>query len=287
MLSVVAAATAAAAAAAGAEAGAAAGHGAHHQMNAPPLPHKPASVPSFRRALQSIRASDLAQEATLYAHHIAAEDSFWLKQEERFNLCLTRAQVGANSSRDLHAYLRRSSKLLQSVSESLAGLGSFGVQGETGTMRVACMSVEIVRKSTGSYLGELNARVFGESLSRAAESLEAANQVYENMQSVGSESLRALKAQRKATQDAWLAYIAQGQERHKCEQMGKPRKCWERDFNCATADCLASPLADSATQQQQQAEADAAVAESDHAAPCCLSSRLPFVASVSYSSRFQ
>ena len=50
------------------------------------------------------------------------------------------------------------------MADSLAGLGSFGVSGETGTMRVACMSIDIVRKSSGSYLTELNGRVFSDSI---------------------------------------------------------------------------------------------------------------------------
>ncbi len=55
-------------------------------------------------------------------------------------------------------------------------------------MRVACMSIDIVRKSTGSYLSELNSRIFTESLQRAQESVEAANQLLSNMESAGNDA---------------------------------------------------------------------------------------------------
>jgi hypothetical protein len=180
--------------------------------------------PSFRQALQIIRAQDLEQEAALLAHSAGAEDSFFLKQEERFNLCLKRAQMAAASARDLHHYLKKSSKLLSGISEALGGLGSFGVSGETGSMRVACMSIDIVRKSTGSYLSELNARVFSESLQRAAESAEAAAALLSNMESAGTDALKQLKSQRKATHDAWQNYVLQAQERHAMELRGQPLK---------------------------------------------------------------
>jgi len=201
-----------------------------------PLPERPlsphgrsasvASSPrgSLRQALQTIRAQDLQQEAALLAHASAAEDAYWIKQEERYQQCLRRAQVGATSARDLHHYLKKTSKLLSGVADALTGLGSFGVSGETGTMRVACMSNDIVRKSTASYLGELNARVFAESLQRAHDVAEAADALLSNIESAGNDALKHLKTQRKAAQDAWQNYIVQAQERHALERRGQPLK---------------------------------------------------------------
>ena len=189
---------------------------------APQSPSSPSSGQSYRRALQSIRAQDLEQEAKLNEHQTAAEDQFWLKQEERLNMCVRRAALGAASARDLHTYLKRSSKLLSTVAESLAGLGSFGVAGETGTMRVACMSIDIVRKSSGSYLTELNGRVFSDSIKAAAETADQAAHIASAYEGVGLDSLKQLKAQRARALEAWAAYLADTRERHRAELSGRP-----------------------------------------------------------------
>lgn len=175
---------------------------------------------AFRSQLQSIRTSDLDAEHTLWTHAYAAEETFWLKQEERYNLLLKRAQVGAASSRDLHLYLRRVGKLLVSLSEQLQTLGSFGQQGETGTMRGACMAVDIVRKTTASYLGELNARVFGESIRQAGQAAEEAAKLEKSVEQAGADMIKAIKTQRRATNEAWMMYRKLGEERSRAEASG-------------------------------------------------------------------
>ena len=89
---------------------------------------------------------------------------------------------------------------------------------------IFCFPSDIVRKSTGSYLQELQARVYGESLARASDAVETSAYVLANMETVGNDALTLLKFQRKQVQDAWSAYIAQSQERAKLEAAGKPLK---------------------------------------------------------------
>jgi len=110
------------------------------------------------------------------------------------------------------------------VADSLAGLGSFGVAGETGTMRVACMSIDIVRKSSGSYLTELNGRVFSDSIKAAAETADQAAHIASAYEGVGLDSLKQLKAQRARALEAWSAYLSDTRDRHRAELSGRPLK---------------------------------------------------------------
>jgi hypothetical protein len=46
------------------------------------------------KALQSIRYNDLEQQHQIWTQQNQQEESYWLKQEERFNLLLKRSEKG-------------------------------------------------------------------------------------------------------------------------------------------------------------------------------------------------
>jgi len=171
-----------------------------------------ASTPSLRRRLQSIRASDIENEDTLWNHHRQREEEHWQAQEKRYEAMLKRAHSMAGSMKALHGFLKRSASLLTDLSSDLNGLGTAGLSvgtesSETGSLKNAAMSLDSLRGSSATLISELNSRVLNTELKKLAEASDSCSKVAFMIDAAGHGALKQLKLQRGKTSDAWRNYV--------------------------------------------------------------------------------
>eukprot|EP00808_Paulinella_micropora_P021490 g25945.t1 len=171
------------------------------------------------RALRNVAISKEEQELKLLSER---EVHHWEKQEEKVKLLVVRLQNGANTCRQLHTTLERSSKLLSLVASTVdvEGEATFAVK-ETGTLAQAALAHGTFGKTTASYIKEIQARVFRESLQVADGLAREAQREVSRVSAAASKELDAVKAQRARTKRTLADYEKAVQERHQAERQNR------------------------------------------------------------------
>eukprot|EP00457_Paulinella_chromatophora_P004296 gb/GEZN01004308.1/.p1 GENE.gb/GEZN01004308.1/~~gb/GEZN01004308.1/.p1 ORF type:complete len:602 (-),score=64.93 gb/GEZN01004308.1/:104-1909(-) len=177
------------------------------------------STPPFRTEFRVLRQTNISKEQQELKVMEDQSLKHWEAQESKVKLLLTRLRNGADTCRQLHASLERSTKLLDIVATSITveDQVAFAFK-ETGTLLQAAVTHANLNKTTSRFISETHQRVFRESLqvsdSLARDSLIEAARVSK----AAYKELNAVKTQRLRTQKAWQSYERSVHERHEAEK---------------------------------------------------------------------
>lgn len=173
--------------------------------------------------MRSLRRDVIARESQGVLLANEKEDTYWVKQHERFNLMVKRMQTAKQTCEELNLYLQKANKMMTLLANSILALGSFGTE-ETGSLRQAAIAHDILRKTSSQHMADMKDRVFADSVRQAGVLAKHISKRAEEMETRGNKVARAVAIQRQKVTETWNHYERSVRERTAQEAAEKPVK---------------------------------------------------------------
>jgi hypothetical protein len=133
------------------------------------------------------------------------DEVYWQRQDQRFQSLITRIERSNQSSSELFKWIKACNRALQKAGELLQEIPEAGGS-ESGSLREAFKTVEIIKKTTIHYLSELRERVFNEGQSQAATLSKVVEKRFTGFTEKGLRIARDVKIEREIVKATWNNY---------------------------------------------------------------------------------